>query len=79
MIKESGYVRAPSNQKIDSKGSRAVDFASRFIMIIESANLRPRGLLKVRILMQNQRLANPSNPFFGSKGCERTPTPMIKT
>jgi hypothetical protein len=54
-------VRTPSNPKIDLKGAWTVDFASRFVMIIESANLRPQGLLKVRISMQNQRFAHFSN------------------
>jgi hypothetical protein len=40
-FKDSGYVRS------SSKDSRIVDFALRFIMIIESANFKPRDLLKI--------------------------------
>jgi hypothetical protein len=46
-------------------------------MIIKSVNLRPRGVLKVQISMQNQWSENPSNHFFSSKGCEHTPTLFI--
>jgi hypothetical protein len=46
-------------------------------MIIESVNIRPRGLLKVRISMQNQLPENPSNQFFGSKGCRATPSASL--
>jgi hypothetical protein len=44
---DPGYVRTPSNPKFSSKGARAIDFASKFIMTIESANLEPRGLLNI--------------------------------
>jgi hypothetical protein len=30
-----GLVRSPSNQKIGSKGSRAIDFASRFVFLTD--------------------------------------------
>jgi hypothetical protein len=43
---EPGYVRTPSKSKISSKGARTVDFASRFVIIIESVNLKPRDCLK---------------------------------
>jgi hypothetical protein len=72
---ELGYVRSHSNQKIGSKGSRTVDFASKFETTIESANLISWGMLKVRFLMQNRWLAHPSDQFLGLKGCERTPLP----
>jgi hypothetical protein len=51
-------------KKIGSKGSRTVDFASRFETIIESTNFESRNLLKIWISMQNQRFMNPSNHFF---------------
>jgi hypothetical protein len=73
----SGYIRSPSNRKIGSKGSGTVDFSSGFIIIFKSINLRPQGLLKVRIPMQNQRFPNFSNHFFSSKGCGYTPLPFM--
>jgi hypothetical protein len=38
----SREVQIPLNQEVGSKPSRAVDFASRFIIIIESMNLEFR-------------------------------------
>jgi hypothetical protein len=35
-----GEVQNTLNQKVDSKPSRTVDFASRFVMIIESMNFK---------------------------------------
>jgi hypothetical protein len=34
-----GYIVTTSNPKIGSKGAPTIDFVSRFVMIIESANL----------------------------------------
>jgi hypothetical protein len=39
---EVGEVQNPLNQKVGSKSSRAVDFASRLVMIIESINFELR-------------------------------------
>jgi hypothetical protein len=47
---------------------RIIDIVSRFVTIIKSVNFGSRGLLKVRISMQNQQFENPSNQFFDSKG-----------
>jgi hypothetical protein len=67
-MKMLGYILSPSNQKISSKGSRTVDFALSFEMIIESVNFGPQGLLKVRISMQNRRFQNSLNYFFLFEG-----------
>jgi hypothetical protein len=36
------WIQSPLNQKLDSKSFRVVDFASRFIIIIESMNFEFR-------------------------------------
>jgi hypothetical protein len=59
-----GWFAPLSNQKNSSKGSRAVDFASGFIMIIKSTNFRFRDLLKARISIQNNQFENSLNQFF---------------
>jgi hypothetical protein len=70
---ESGYVCTSSNLKIGLKNMRTVDFASRFVMIIESINFGPQSLLKIRISIQNQRFVYPLNHFLSSKQYEITP------
>jgi hypothetical protein len=67
-MKMLGYVLSPLNQKISSKGSKTVDFALSFEMIIENVKIESQGLLKVRISMQNRRFQNPLNYFFLFEG-----------
>jgi hypothetical protein len=38
IITDAGEVQSPLNQKLSSKPLRAVDFASRFVITIESMN-----------------------------------------
>jgi hypothetical protein len=44
---EVGEVQTPLNKKSSLKLFRAVNFISRFVMIIESINFEPYNLVKV--------------------------------
>jgi hypothetical protein len=59
------------------KGSRTVDFASRFEMIIESVNLETSSYVKNTNLDVKSTVPELFEPFFDSKDCERNPRPFI--
>jgi hypothetical protein len=51
-------------KKIDSKGSRVIDFVSGFVTIIESRNFGPQSRLKVRIPIQKSTAWKLFEPIF---------------